>query len=187
MMAVPNTVRCTSREYVHWRQDARVRCHQLLSCIMENLKFFLVYLGVFAAEFHRQIQDLWCAFPLHCLRCPACPSVGFALTSPAEASVYLNLGVSGGAGVWGGLGYLRGQCRALLSSLSVCIPSAIDSQTSPEMLLVFCCASPRNNFGPSFLQEFFFPPFYHFKSPRFSFSSSAANRPQWPDRESNSG
>lgn len=70
---------------------------------------------------------------------PAMSSDGFALTSPAEASVFCeNLVASGCAGVCGVLGCLRGQCRALLSSVHTRIPSATDSQTSTEILLVSC-------------------------------------------------
>lgn len=82
MMVVPNAVCCTNREYVQWEKDLRVRWHQ-------SLRFPYVL----QLEFRRRIWDLLntlvslMAFTLCCLWCLTCPTDGFTLTFPAEASV----------------------------------------------------------------------------------------------------
>lgn len=161
VMVVLNAVWCTSRDYVQWRKDLRVRWHQSLRfpaswCICDFLFCCCCAAWVLETYLGPLIhvclpKDLYALLPamsdLPCRWfCSYLPSWGI--------SVFENLVVSGCAGVCGGLGCLRGQSRALLSSLLVRIPSATDSQTSPEILLVISCMCPKNNFGC--VQEFFF-------------------------------
>lgn len=100
-MVVPTTVWCTSKERVQCKKDLRVSLttvaapsciidiKQCGGCIFEFLCFaaWVSQTDLRPPAYLHTFVSLM-TFTLYCLRRLPCPSDGFALTSPAEASVF---------------------------------------------------------------------------------------------------